>query len=740
MSVITTKGLKDALDLGLGIVTRIWDYKTKDWVTVVFAEDIDNDGNTEIIACTRDGRIHAMSPKGTDFLFHWQRIIGTKAWIGTAVAGIVPFGERKTLHCIAVGTRDGKVYMLDKDGNTISREGKIFPYDQETGWVLDRENELEACWFDTAGHAIRQLVFDQQSSTILIASEDRYIYGLNCETGEHWKFPTRGWVRTVVSCDIDGDGQNEVLAGSVDSYLYILNQQGQLIDKYSMCSPIYTISTIDIDKDGCVEILVTTEAKDLTALMYHKSEGNKPGCFEQKWRKVFEDRILSFCVADFDDDGNNEIVVGSEDKHLYILDASANLLWRHNHKFRVFSLFPYDIDNNGLPELLLGTENKRVRSMRIALKRDAWKKIRRLYHQSQTAQATGSGELSKLTIDQYAMLQDILQTESPETVTFQQGQVLLAEKKYEQALATFLQLEHQKVEQRWQKKIPGRVRSIGLRHSANKQKQEIIVGTYEGTIHALHASGKSLWSTPLNEHILEVQTGFIDHHRQEEIVTSTEDHRVYVLSGTTKSELSGTPLNDSSISSICVIAPGRHSNAEIIIGSENRNLSIYSGDMLSPTGTIAIKEGVRIVRAVALAEGSGPEIFIASLTNHVFAYTRNVFVSARNGRQQEKPLWEYKTRDRIKAICIKDINNDGKVMVLVGSEDRNIHVLDNAGKLLWRYYLPHSILAIDVMDGDGRIFVGCADGFLYVYTKEGDLLWRYEAQDRIRALRAGDID
>src|SRR5579872_7388551 len=89
MPVSTTKSLKDlkdALDLGSGIVTRLWDYKTKDWVTSVFAEDIDNDGNTEIIACTRDGRIHALSPKGTDFQFRWQRVIGTKAWVGNAVA------------------------------------------------------------------------------------------------------------------------------------------------------------------------------------------------------------------------------------------------------------------------------------------------------------------------------------------------------------------------------------------------------------------------------------------------------------------------------------------------------------------------------------------------------------------------------------------------------------------------------------------------------------------------------
>lgn len=731
MPISTIKDLKDALDLGSGIVTRIWDYKTKDWVTSVFAEDIDNDGNIEIIACTRDGRIHALMPKGTDYLFRWKRIIGTKAWVSTAVASTPPFGQAKSPACIIVGTQDGKVFMLDKDGRTVSRDGKTFPYDAESGLAIDEVNELKACWFDTKGHAIRQISIDVQSSTILIASEDRYIYGLDYTTGElRWKYQTGGWVRTVFSCDIDGDGQNEVLAGSVDHSLYILDQQGRLLDRYAMHSPIYTISATDVDRDGCIEIFVTTEDKDLIALIYHRPLGNDHSCFEQKWRKTFANRILSFCVADIDGDGTKEIIAASEDKHIYILNTRGDTIWRHNHKFRVFSIFPCDIDNNGLPELLVGSEDKRVRSMRIILKRDTEKKVRHHYHQ---LQKTLSTEIIGLTTDQHAMLRDILRTKNQKLVSLQLGQTLLTAEKYEQALSTLLQLEQQKVEQRWRKNTVGKVRSIGLRHFADGRKQEIIVGTYEGSIHALQANGRLSWSAQLNDHIVEVQTGFISHHKHEEIVTCTTDHCVYVLSGTKKPELRDTPIEESWISSICVTDPDRPGNAEIIVGSENRKLSIYRGDPLSLTGTISIEEGVRIVRAHTPVEEYEPEIFTASLTNHVFAYTR------KEG-QLEKPHWEYKTRDRIKAIATKDINSDGKVEVLIGSEDRNIHVLDNTGNLLWRYYLPHSILTIDAIDSDSKIFVGCANGLLYVFNREGDLLWTYEAGDRIRAVRAGDID
>jgi len=110
------------------------------------------------------------------------------------------------------------------------------------------------------------------------------------------------------------------------------------------------------------------------------------------------------------------------------------------------------------------------------------------------------------------------------------------------------------------------------------------------------------------------------------------------------------------------------------------------------------------------------DIVAASLSNWVYAYARN----------QREPVWSYETRDHIRAICLKDINDDGKYEALIGSEDRNIHVLDHHGNLLWRYLFPHSVLCIDAVDIDRdktcEIFVGCADGYLYVLDRRDDLI------------------
>lgn len=724
MPANTIQELYDALGLGLGTVSRIWEYEAKDWVTSVTVSDIDNDGEFEVIACSRDGRVQLLDTKTGRC--RWQRIVGEKAWIGTSTVvarDLLATGSREDARII-VGTRDGKVYILNKDGMTITRQGKLLPFGPD-GKALDSEAEKAACWVDT-GFVIRQIYVNPEKPTdILIGSEDRCVYALDYTTGKlHWKFQTSGWVRAVFSYDIDGDGNTEVLVGSLDKNLYVFNQQGHLLAKHLMKYPLHNLFAADVDQDGRVEILVGTDGKDLIALSYDTTTG-----FEEKWCTRFDNRLLSLCVTDIDNDGDYEIIAGSEDKHFYILDSQGDIIWRHNHKYRVFSIFPFDIDYDGIPELLLGSAQDRVRAMRIRLRKDLLKKIHRYHH---LLKEPAPASISALSIDERDLLQDLLKREKKDRISLQQAKDLLNAEQYREALSLLLKLGQQKVQQLWHKSSTGHIRTICFRHIPGGSKREVIVGTSAGDVRAYNANGKLRWSTHLDDHIVDVQTGFIAHQQQEEIVICSSDHHVYILSGSRKREQRKIDI-DTWMSSICVTAPNRDSDAEIIIGSEEKKLYIYGSDLQKPVATIDTDEGIRVVRTYTSNEEQMPEIVAASLNHSAYAYTRD-----------RKYLWTYETRDHIRSICIKDINGDGKAEVLVGSEDRNIHVIDSTGHLLWRYYLPHSALSIDAVDADHdgkiEIFVGCADGYLYVFNREGEFLWKYQAHDRIHAVRVEDID
>jgi outer membrane protein assembly factor BamB/archaellum biogenesis ATPase FlaH len=730
MPTSAIKNLQHALQDGLGIVTRIWDYDAKNWVTSVCAADIDDDGDFEIIVCSRDGRVYLLSKTGE---LRWKRVIGNKAWVGAIAVSNFATAEEKAAARIIVGTRDGKVYALDKDGRMLTKDGQALSYDTE-GNALDPEQEQQAYWHNT-GYVIRQINVDpRRPSQIIMGSEDRCAYGLDYATGEQlWKCQTNGWVRTVFSCDVNGDGETEILVGSVDKYLYLLDSQGQLITRHFMKYPVRTISAADIDEDGHVEIFVTTDGKDLTALTYREDQTDATTSFEEIWHRRFSNRLLSLCITDIDGDKKLEIIAGSQDKYIYILDFQGNTIWRDHNKYRAFSIYSHDLDNDGQPELLVGSDNNRIRAMRVELRRDIEKKVRRYHRQLEKADPTA---ISQLKTNEYALLQDILHLKVGELVTLEQAQEQMRKGHNAPALAILLKLEQQKVERSWYKNTIGHIRTVCLRHSTGEPKREIIVGTSEGNIHAFHVNGRGLWLNSLEDNIVDVQTGFIDQHKQEEIVICSSDHHVYILDGTKKQNRREALINDSWMSSICVRVPHTQGPSEIIIGSEDKKLSIFGSDLQEPIATIHTEEGVKIVRAHAPTGENTPEIVAASLGNHVYAYSRNI--------RGEIPLWTYETRDHIRAVCIKDINGDGKVEVLVGSEDRNIHVIDSTGHFLWRYYLPDTILAVDAayidQNSQVEVFAACADGYLYVFNHRGDLLWKYMAGDRIHAVRVEDID
>ena len=734
MGSTTINGLHKALLLELGLITRVWDKKVKDWVTGVFVADLDDDGEPETVASSRDGRLHLFSAGSGDR--RWDRVVGNKTWVGT-LAVSNPFtrrlsiGEKESTARIIAGTRDGKIYVFDKEGNTIGNDGQKFAFDND-GMALDPEKEHKAFWYDT-GYVIRQVYVDPiHPEDIIFGSEDRCVYVLDYQTGElRWKQETNGWVRAVFSYDIDKDEKSEILVGSGDKHIYLFDRQGHVLAKHNMGHAIQRIFAADVDNDGQIEILVSTTGKDLAALIYHHEEYAVKGRFEQKWRHKFDKRFISLCVTDIDNDQNIEIIAGSDDKHIYILDAQGKIIWQHNHRYRVFSIYPYDIDNDGMPELLIGTEHDRVRAMRIRARahRGLEGKIRQYYRQ---LEKTEPETLRELTVNEHMLIEDLTHRHMKERPTLKQAQDFMQQGEHTQALSTLLELQQNRVEPMLYEDSSGHIHTVCLRHTARDHRREIIVVNTDGDVRAFSASGRRLWSEQLNDHILDVQTGFLDHSSQEEIVACSSGRRVYVLSGARKRR---DKFIDTWMSSICVRPTNNHNKgfAEIIIGSEDKKLFIYESSLDTPVGTIDTPEGIRVVRAHTSHSGNEPEIIAASLRTCVYAYSRNGTL-----------LWEYETRDHIRSICIKDIDGDGEAEILIGSEDRNIHVLDSTGHLLWRFYLPHSALAIDAADidhdGHTEILVGCADGYLYVFNSDGDLLWKYEARDRILAVCVADID
>lgn len=729
MSTASASELQEALRLGLSVVSELWSYKAKNWVTSIAAADIDNDGDIEIISGSRDGRVRALTAQGD---LRWERIIGTKAWVGTVVA-ISALASRNQVRVLA-GTRDGRVYALDKNGKTISKDGKSYAFFKEgasIGAAIDREKDHASLWHRSE-QVIRQIALDNANhpGQIVIASEDRSICALDYRSGiQLWSFSTGGRVRAIACRDINNDGAVEIIAGSADKHLYILDTKGNCLASRDLGYQVYSIFAVDIDRDGQVEILLGTDMKTLVALTPD---------FVEKWHRTFENRLLSLYVIDLNNDGQREILAGSEDRHLYVLDRLGRTLWRHHLGHRIFSVYAGDVNNDGLVEVLLGADDQRLHALQIHLIYDLDKKIRRSYDALLRAGHTPPTSFSPA---ENALLEDIL-LEDPRSRhqpdarhIMQQAQITLDEAQFKHALRHLLKLTQQKVDLLWPRDKIRYVRALQLGDIMGDKKREVIVGTANGTMFAFSHAGKQLWSLALGERILDIQAGYLDRGKWEELAVCSTDHHIYIIDGVKGSVRRKTYIHDW-MSSFSVSASGS-SLAEIIVGSEDKKISLYEDTLDAPVKTISTPQGISIVcsREVRMAEQeeSTPEIVAGGIGGEVYCYTR-----------AGNLLWHYKAWDSVLDLTLQDIDGDGEAEIIIGSEDRNVHVLDSRGHLKWRYYAPHRILTVEASDinhdGKYEVLAGSGDGVLYVLSYEGDLLWKYRLNDRVRVVRAEDID
>jgi len=87
---------------------------------------------------------------------------------------------------------------------------------------------------------------------------------------------------------------------------------------------------------------------------------------------------------------------------------------------------------------------------------------------------------------------------------------------------------------------------------------------------------------------------------------------------------------------------------------------------------------------------------------------------------------------------VGDINGDGKHEVVFGTELGMVYVLDDKGKLVWKYKaggpIRGQILLYDLYgDDDVKVIFGCGDKKLYVLNSKGKLVWKFDAGSPVQS-------
>lgn len=165
-------------------------------------EDLDGDGQVEIIVPSASGAIFVFDGDGTML---WTYGAGDSI-TGTPV--VANFDPDHPGYEIIFGSGDTFIYVLDQNGELI--------WKRPTGWIISSSPLLH----DLDGDGFPE---------ILIGGEDKKVHAFHywAETVSGWPQEISGAITSApVAGDIDADGEDEILIGGEDGKLYAWNSDG----------------------------------------------------------------------------------------------------------------------------------------------------------------------------------------------------------------------------------------------------------------------------------------------------------------------------------------------------------------------------------------------------------------------------------------------------------------------------------------------------------------------------------
>ncbi|MCD4665883.1 MAG: hypothetical protein K8R68_11490, partial [Bacteroidales bacterium] len=219
---------------------------------------------------------------------------------------------------------------------------------------------------------------------IIIASNyDRYPRGVcafDLEEGRKlWEFPTGTYLNNAIVCDLDQDGNLEIILGSAAmsngsvsngtdderSYLIVLDNEGNLIKQkemggiFSFCS----INTMDFDGDEKLELITLLNSKNTsTGAPGELTVWDGVG-LTKRWEIPGDFSFAVMKSADINNDGKEELIVigGGEKPRIQIFENSSKPIAQKEIHFKSeYYLLLDDLNADGKMEIIVSGADRTI--------------------------------------------------------------------------------------------------------------------------------------------------------------------------------------------------------------------------------------------------------------------------------------------------------------------------------------------------------------------------------------------
>jgi len=186
-------------------------------------------------------------------------------------------------------------------------------------------------------------------SEIILSTETGYLYLLKITSSKMktlWKtkigFGSPAYDYEIL--DIDGDGVVEIAAAARNYRVYMYLNNGSQIVEQPVTTEYVHLASVDVQHDGDQELIIATEDSNI----YYLDGGNMYLWFTRPGISFYD-----IIADDLDSDGTKEVYSIASDGALRAHRFTGGVLWSENLGYIPYHLFSKDVDNDGFKEIVV---------------------------------------------------------------------------------------------------------------------------------------------------------------------------------------------------------------------------------------------------------------------------------------------------------------------------------------------------------------------------------------------------
>jgi poly-gamma-glutamate capsule biosynthesis protein CapA/YwtB (metallophosphatase superfamily)/GMP synthase-like glutamine amidotransferase len=205
---------------------------------------------------------------------------------------------------------------------------------------------------------------------ILAASWDGYVHQVNPDGILHQRYPV-GEVGVEYPSALDSAPDGTAAIATNKGGLYLLSPTGDLHPLPPLAGYVRRVCLADLDDDGQQELVAGSSTGDIAMLPppplpelgEGEGEGGWGGGGEGHLLHLPTCSITDLAFADLDGDRSQEILVacGGPESGIYTLSADGTQHWRYETPTGVWAVAVEDLDNDTWPEVVIGGDDGTVR-------------------------------------------------------------------------------------------------------------------------------------------------------------------------------------------------------------------------------------------------------------------------------------------------------------------------------------------------------------------------------------------